>query len=438
MLKSAVHRLLNRLGVVGVRAETLNALHAGVRDQDRRHRELGARANALQARADQQDARVADLSRRLSREADARLAAEEQLARLRAVVAGAGRPVSPPPPPGDPSYDARHWAKLGADAAAAGDPDAAVAHYARAMRLIHRFEPAMKGLAALAPNFLARADEHLAAGRPAEAKRALVRAAELDPANPAARDRLAAALNDGRHYDLTKDCFVYHDPARGAAVYREAFLRAAEYVAGSGVDGEFFEFGVLGGFTARIQCELIRDLRLWREVHLFDSFEGLPAYTAPADRDGYDTAVRNVWADPMRFTEDFIRENLGRPVDEYIAARLGEVVSPDRVFVYRGFFAETLRYLPAKKAALVHIDCDLYQSTAEVFAGLRERDLFQDGCVLLFDDFNCFRANPAFGERRAFAEFLAGQSRFTASPFFTYGWNGAAFLLHDTAVGAGL
>jgi hypothetical protein len=140
----------------------------------------------------------------------------------------------------------------------------------------------------------------------------------------------------------------------------------------------------------------------------------------------------------MRFGDDFVRENLGAPVDAYIFQRLSEVISSDRLFIYRGFFADTLQNLSATKAALVHIDCDLYQSTREVFGALYEKDVLQDGCVIMFDDYNCFRANPAFGERRAFREFLEGQSRFTSSPFFSYGWNGAAFLLHDRTVGADL
>ncbi|MGH8643560.1 MAG: TylF/MycF/NovP-related O-methyltransferase, partial [Gammaproteobacteria bacterium] len=81
--------------------------------------------------------------------------------------------------------------------------------------------------------------------------------------------------------------------------------------------------------------------------------------------------------------------------------------------------------------ALVHIDCDLYQSTVEVLWSLYRMDVFQDGCVLMFDDWNCNKASLNYGERRAFREFIEGQERFAHSPFFTYGFNGAAFFLHD-------
>lgn len=174
----------------------------------------------------------------------------------------------------------------------------------------------------------------------------------------------------------------------------------------------------------------MRDLFIFRQLHLFDSFDGLPEYTSPVDAGSWDIAGRNVWADRMRFSDDFVAQ-LGEPVHEHIRSRLSDVLPAERIFVYRGFFADTLKNDLHLKAALLHVDCDLYQSTREVLTRLYEMDVLQDGMVILFDDYNCFRASPNYGERRAFREFLEEQDRYTASPFFTYGFNGAAFFLHD-------
>ena len=111
-----------------------------------------------------------------------------------------------------------------------------------------------------------------------------------------------------------------------------------------------------------------------------------------------------------------------------------EVIRPDRILVHKGFYSETLKQKLDAKAAIVHVDCDLYQSTAEVLWGLYHMDALLDGRVVLFDDWNCNRANPNYGERRAWGEFLAQQARFTATPWYTYGFNAAAFILHDTTV----
>jgi hypothetical protein len=137
----------------------------------------------------------------------------------------------------------------------------------------------------------------------------------------------------------------------------------------------------------------------------------------------------------MRFPDSLIHE-LEAPIDVHVFSSLSEVISPERIFIHRGFFEETLRKPLPIKAALIHIDCDLYQSTKEVLSRLYEMGTLQDGCVILFDDYNCFKASPYAGERLAFREFLDNQERFEASPFFTYGFNGAAFFLHEKQVAA--
>jgi hypothetical protein len=122
----------------------------------------------------------------------------------------------------------------------------------------------------------------------------------------------------------------------------------------------------------------------------------------------------------------------GQPHHLHIRERLSEIIREERIFVHKGFFSETLKHPPKVKASIVHFDCDLYQSTVEVFDGLTRGDVFQDGTVLLFDDWNCNKAHPNYGQKRALREFLEGQSRFIGSPWFTYGFNGAAYILHDT------
>lgn len=318
---------------------------------------------------------------------------------------------------------------LGREKLAAGDLTAAEAQFAHAVALVHSYAPARAELLALARHYAARGVAHLDRGEVAAARPLLVKAVELDPADDAYRRALARTVDPNRR-DVTRQCFVHFDQARGEQMYRETFRRALEYVVSSGVVGDYLEFGVLAGFTARIVCETMRDMRMLRGVHLFDSFEGLPEYTSPVDAGSYDIAVRGVWADRMRFPDHFVAA-LGEPLDRHIHRGLSEVVCGDRVHIRRGFFEDTLREPLGVKAAVVHLDCDLYQSTRDVFTRLYETDVFQDGCVLLFDDFNCFKASPHFGERRAFREFLAGQDRFEASAWFTYGFNGAAYFLHE-------
>ncbi len=320
----------------------------------------------------------------------------------------------------------------GREAQQGGDLDRAFSFYGRAMSLIHKYGPARIALAEISAYYYTAACDALRQGRFLEGKRLLVRAVECNLENTQARSSLENILAREKKRDLTKHCFVFHDPPRAETVHREAVLRCLEYVSIAGVVGDILEFGVLAGWSARIFCETMRDLMNLNDIHLFDSFEGLPEYTSAVDINSYEIGGRNIWADKMRFGDEFIRQ-LGSSTDEHVKDCLSDVIRPERIKIHRGFFSETLKKPLNVRAALVHLDCDLYQSTVEVLWGLYEMNAFQDGCVLMFDDWNCNKASANYGERRAFREFIERQDRYTYSPFFTYGFNGAVFFLHDRA-----
>jgi hypothetical protein len=263
----------------------------------------------------------------------------------------------------------------------------------------------------------------------------LARAIEMDPLNKGARkeqDRLLTERKIGP--DLTKMCFIFYDEQRAREIHGEAYRRAVEFVTIAGIPGDLLEFGVLGGWSARLFCEIMRDAFNLNNIHLFDSFDGLPNYDSAVDRESYEIGGRNIWDNKMRFPPEFLSQFGQQPHQWHIRDRLAEIIRPERIAVHVGYYSETLKEPLNTKAAIVHLDCDLYQSTAEVLWGLFDQDALQDGCVLLFDDWNCNKANPNFGERRAFREFLEGQTRFSSSSWFTYGYNAAAFLLHDTTL----
>jgi O-methyltransferase len=325
----------------------------------------------------------------------------------------------------DESFSADCFFRLGEDARKAGDDAAAFAYFARANSLIYRHGPTAQALMAMSNvcyQASARATEY-------DKLPLLVRALEMNPANTDARAAIAKATDSAQGVDLTKTCFVFYDAERARAIHQEAYRRALEFVTLGGVAGDIMEFGVLGGWSARIFCETMRDIFNLNNIRLFDSFEGLPEYDSDVDRSSYEIAGRNVWSDKMKFPDEFLLQ-FGQPHHLHIRGRLSEIVRAERIFVHKGFYSETLKAPPQAKASIVHFDCDLYQSTVEVFNGLNDGSCLQDGTVLLFDDWNCNRGNPNFGQRRALQEFLSRQSDFTATPWYTYGFNGAAYILH--------
>ena len=257
----------------------------------------------------------------------------------------------------------------------------------------------------------------------------LVRGAELQVHDPAIRQAIERIAADLYPTDDTRVCYIYSEPERGKIIYREALTRAVEYVSMSGLAGDILEFGTLAGFTARIFAENLRELMVPADLYLFDSFEGLPSYDSAVDRDSWDAGQRRIWDGQMKFDADNLKR-LGGTVESHIHSRLSTVLSAERIKIVKGYYSQTLKEAPKTKAAIVHLDCDLYQSTIEVLEGLKEKDIFQDGCVLLFDDYNCNKASPSQGERLALTEFLQGNAEYSVYPWFTYGVNGAAFFLH--------
>jgi O-methyltransferase len=210
-------------------------------------------------------------------------------------------------------------------------------------------------------------------------------------------------------------------------VYGEAFRRCFEFFVGTGITGDILEFGTYRGYSARLIAGLMKKFNWQGKLYLFDSFEGFPEFSTPIESESYEVAVTKSWYPGQAKPE--------AEVDMAIRLVLEQIIPTESLELVKGFYSDTLpTWRDDSSAALVNIDCDLYESTLLVLNHLIEKEIFQDGTVLLFDDFNSNRANPKLGERRALAESFDSQDRYSYSPFFTYGWHGAAFYVHDLSL----
>src|SRR5262249_42161779 len=193
------------------------------------------------------------------------------------------------------------------------------------------------------------------------------------------------------------------------------------------IPGDIMEFGTYSGFTARILAEAMLKYHRSETLMLFDTFAGFPASPNKADNESSRVATLGHWQKGGM--------NVPQGIERHIAERLTPVLGSERVQTYKGMFENTMRQaVEGRKAAIVHLDCDLYASTKYVLETLYLNDCMQDGMVLLCDDYYCNRANPRFGEQAALQIFLAMQRRYTMSPWFTYSWGAAAYILHDMTV----
>lgn len=155
------------------------------------------------------------------------------------------------------------------------------------------------------------------------------------------------------------------------------------------IPGYYFEFGCHSANTMRMAWNNFQWLFDFTYV-AFDSFEGLPEIAA--------IDHQAIWEKGKLKTDE----------DEFVRICTRHGIPRNRLITIRGFYDRSLnaalaaKLLP-KKAAVIYIDCDLYESTVPVLRFVR--DFLQVGTIIVFDDWNCFHADPERGERRAFTEF---------------------------------
>ena len=171
--------------------------------------------------------------------------------------------------------------------------------------------------------------------------------------------------------DAKRETLGYIKSKMADAPYFEKHPQLVEYVVGQAtLPGLCLEFGVGRGKSIRWIAS-----HTDRTVHGFDSFEGLPEY----------------WH--------------GNPAGTFAQAKLPKV--PGNVKFHVGMFADTIpKFLEEyiEPVSLLHVDCDLYSSTATVFDAFGSR--LQPGAVILFDEYYNF---PRWQEHefKAFQEFVA-------------------------------
>ncbi len=138
----------------------------------------------------------------------------------------------------------------------------------------------------------------------------------------------------------------------------------------TGVDGLWLEFGVFQGRSLNHLAGLTSG-----KVYGFDSFEGLPRGWTPSVKAG--------------------------------AFSTGGILpsTAENVVLVKGWFQHTLpeflRVNPDTSVALIHIDCDLYESARFVLWELRSR--MRPGTVIVFDEFAGVMPDD---EARAFREIV--------------------------------
>ncbi|MDA8549269.1 class I SAM-dependent methyltransferase [Litoricolaceae bacterium] len=120
------------------------------------------------------------------------------------------------------------------------------------------------------------------------------------------------------------------------------------------VDGSGLEFGVRHGFSLNVLARLLPS----KQFYGFDSFVGLPV--------------------------DWHTE----PAGSYSVGGKAPVVEKN-VTLIGGWFSDTVSYILDQEidVSLIHVDCDLYESTIEALRPLAASSKLKPGTVILFDEY---------------------------------------------------
>lgn len=194
---------------------------------------------------------------------------------------------------------------------------------------------------------------------------------------------------------------------------------AVQFITHNNIPGDYLEFGVLGGrsfagtycyhqqffegFRQRNGLASLAGDR--RRFFAFDSFAGLP----PVDQEQLPPHWRGDGA--MAYAERKFTSNI-----QAAGVDLNDVV------IVPGFYDRSLteavrRQHNLTQAAIINVDCDLFESTVPVLEFVRP--LIVDGTVISFDDWFYYKGHPRRGERGAFEMWLAKYPEIVASELCT-------------------
>jgi O-methyltransferase len=184
-----------------------------------------------------------------------------------------------------------------------------------------------------------------------------------------------------------------------------ALVDAVRYCVTRDVPGDFAECGVWRGGSVLAMILTLQDLGAEdRDIHLFDTFEGMTEPTEhdvstidPPARETWEQAVsrnRRPWEElfnPEVFSETAVREML-----------LATGYPERRLHLVRGAVEETLPGHAPEGLALLRLDTDWYESTRHELVHLYPR--LAEGGVLIVDDYGHWAGakravDEYFGER---------------------------------------
>ncbi len=214
--------------------------------------------------------------------------------------------------------------------------------------------------------------------------------------------------------------------------FRGCLYTAATFTTRNYIAGDYLEFGVWRGDSFIKAYHSIREMRrqhtawlsrsvtlsskqgkasldfdLWRNwtprFFAFDSFAGLPA--------GQGAQAQEEWAEGSYECSH----------DQFKQIIADDGVDLKDVVIVPGFYDVSLTQSlkeqhRLRRAAVVHIDCDLYESTIQALSFVT--DLLVQGSIIIFDDWFFNQGRKDRGEQKACQEWLERNPNIELTPYW--------------------
>ena len=199
----------------------------------------------------------------------------------------------------------------------------------------------------------------------------------------------------------------------------------ANFIVSEEIQGDYLEFGVFQGSSfIKAYNSITNYTNLWsnfnrtkqaysdeesakkafskisninRKFYAFDSFKGLPE-------------LSEIDKDHPKFTKG--RYNFSKK--NFIKVLIENNINLKKVEIIEGFYDSTLNEdlkvkLKLNKAAMIMIDCDLYESTKDVLKFIT--DMVHTGTVIIFDDWYTYKSDTKKGQQYACSEWLKNNTQ---------------------------
>lgn len=206
---------------------------------------------------------------------------------------------------------------------------------------------------------------------------------------------------------------VSHNLAKYEALKKAMYQTALEHTT-----GDYLEFGVFTGSSFNYAMQINRKLKYLGDMQT--SFYGFDSFKGFGEKDKDDQH-------PF-FVDDIFSIN-----EKKVKKNIKKLSRGSKFRLIDGFFEDSIKGKSANEfgitnARVVLVDCDLRAPTEIALDFIKPT--IQEGTIILFDEYNCYKGNVKKGEYVAFEKFKEGLSEFSFRRIFDYGYSGRAFIAY--------